>query len=207
MKRNVIVISLLLVLLAGSISIIYSNYSIGKDLDNLLVLAIEKYYDGVPFIYTYDLDTCKLTKITKLTGYKPVWTKGKKKIVFSDDREYDPSVLGSPSSYSDIYVINGDGTEEKRLTDNKVSEDNSNKVAIFSMKLDGSNKTRIMDSQFDLTLDISPDGTEIVFDTDNGIYKYNIKESSTKQLIEAEEVGIYYSRVPNGHLMVKRLFL
>src|SRR5690554_6094904 len=119
-----IILLLLLLFLLGSASIVScSNCKESKELDNLIVLSIKEYYEGVPYIYTYNLKTEQLQKITKLSGYNPVWTKEKQMIVFNDDREYDPSIISSPSTNSDIYVINRDGTDEKRITDNKVSYD------------------------------------------------------------------------------------
>jgi len=200
--------------LVGKANIISSDSNYTEGLDNLIVLSIEQFYEGIPYIYTYDLKTGQLQKVTNQSGYNPVWTKDKQKIVFSADREYDPSIIDSPSSNSDIYIINIDGTNEIKITDNKVSyrpgtnkvnnlifyvtelpEDDFDKVAIIAVDLNNDNsKTIVLESEYYLTFDVSPDSQEIVFDTDYGVYWYNINKSSIKKLIEAE--GFYYYASP-----------
>lgn len=51
------------------------------------------------------------------------------------------------------------------------------------------------------TLELSPDGKELVFSTYDGIYKYRINNGKLEKLKAAEEIGIYYANPkysPNG---------
>jgi Tol biopolymer transport system component len=218
-KKIVLLFSIMI--LVGSVHIAGSDNNYISELDNPLVLSIEQYDDLYGYIYLYYMNTGELQKISMFSGYGPVWDSRKEKIVFGTDRDYDPYEIGDPPYNPDIYIINRDGTGEKRLTDNKISYgqtvckfndqifyitdfiDEKGKIKkICSMDLAGDNKKEIFNSELDITtLELSPDGKELVFSTYDGIYKYRINNGKLEKLKAAEEIGIYYANPkysPNG---------
>lgn len=69
-----------------------------------------------PDIYVFDLITEENTRITSGPGYNesPSWSPDGKRIIFSSDRDY--AQADTMRYRKDLYIINSDGTGEKRLT-------------------------------------------------------------------------------------------
>jgi TolB protein len=99
-------------------------------------LAFESDREGRPRIYTIDLSTGKITRLTQGGEWRdenPRWSPDGKRIAFASTRQ---------SSSFDIFVMNADGTSIERLTDNPAIEhdptwDSDGRSIIFSGERDG----------------------------------------------------------------------
>ena len=95
-------------------------------------------------IYLIDVNSRELRRITTHKGgeYNPAWSPDGRKIFFVSDREEDPG----------IYVVNGDGSDERHLITTVYGDYNMMNVSYWT------------------TFQISPDGEEIVFASDEDGY-------------------------------------
>lgn len=124
-------------------------------------------------IYIYNLKTNELINLTNdiFSDNDPIWTPDSKKIIFTSDREnyINPSMIPSDFMMSnhnykqlDLYIINTETKEIKRLTDWPFSNERYPVV--------------------------SPDGKEILFISDkngiNNIYKKSIAKADSSDAVE-----------------------
>jgi Tol biopolymer transport system component len=153
-------------------------------------IAFESTRDGWDNIYTMNNDGTEIVKLTN-SHYDsfPVWSPDGNQIAFSSARETSPN--GSRSS--EVWVMNSDGTGQKRLTDLSApclspawSPDSTHIVyvcdayknsGIYIMDSDGSNPIKI--SSIGNSPRWSPDGLKIVFEYNWDIYV--MESDGTKQ--------------------------
>jgi Tol biopolymer transport system component len=164
--------------------------------------------DGTGFsvIAVMDPDGSNRVVVSTTQGEKPTWSvaadsDGDGVADFRDNCPsfYNPEKIAFRSDVSgnfDIYVVNADGTERTRLTDDPAGDSepvfspNASKIAfsstrdgdaeIYLMDADGSNQIRLTDVPgIDSTPAFSPDGSQVVFKStrnnlDGEIYLMNI---------------------------------
>lgn len=136
------------------------------------------------------------------------------KIAFSSDRDGN----------EEIYIMNGDGTEQTRITNNPASDggpdwspdrskiafvsDRDGNEEIYTMNADGTNPTRLTNNNVkDESPAWSPDGTKIAFVswTDNmpNIYVMDADGRNVTQLTTKDEGnGFAPTWFPDGHRLV-----
>ncbi len=142
-------------------------------------IAFSSYRDGNSDIYTMEADGSDVQRLTALAG-SPRWSPDGKKIAFVRGLGIVDGIY-----VANIYVMNADGTNQTRLTNNSVSDTSpewspdgtrivfesrrqfvatSGNSQIYVMNADGSNQTRLTNNTgLDLFPKWSPDGTRIVF--------------------------------------------
>lgn len=113
----------------------FDIFSIGSNGNNKIKLSNDEYFeeslslspDGTKVLYSsgqldstafevffLDLNTLKTSQLTENMSYgrMPLWAEGGKKIVFNSDKE----------GYSEIFIMNIDGSAEKNLTNNDIED-------------------------------------------------------------------------------------
>jgi len=144
---------------------------------------------------------------------------GSGRIAFSSSRdELNPDSCGS-NCITEIYVMNADGSEQTRLTNNQASDfgpawsPDGKRIAfasnldgnyeIYVMNADGSGQTRLTNNQADdYDLAWSPDGNRIAFasnlDGNYEIYVMNIDGSGQTRLTNNQASDFYPAWSPDG---------
>jgi hypothetical protein len=161
--------------------------------------------DGNPEIYIINPDGSGLTRLTDHPDgdYSPSWSPDGNQIAFSSARDDPrrPEDIYYPYQLHEVYVMNADGSGEKRLTydtgDDPAWSPDSQWIAfvsrqdqnfeIFVMKADGSDLTRLTNHPAnDGSPTWSPDGRQIAFssslDGSSDIYVMNADGAGLTQL-------------------------
>ncbi len=134
------------------------------------------------------------------------------KIVFSSGRD---------GVDLEIYVMNGDGTNQTRLTNNSVADKDpafssdgsrivySSNRDIYVMNADGSNKVALTNDGFasdETDPAFSPDGARIAYASDSQIYTMNAFDGTDKRRLTngafQNEQNLYLSYSPDGNRIV-----
>jgi Tol biopolymer transport system component len=180
-------------------------------------------------IYVMNADGSNQTRLTNNSSYDsgPSWSPDGSKIAFVSDRHLPPPPpIGPPPAgpgHTDIYVMNSDGSNPVRLTNNTFSEgqpdwspdgskitfisDRDGNTEIYVMSADGSNQTRLTNNTaFDSGPSWSPDGSKIAFDTDRDggteadveIYSMNADGSNQTRLTNNASLDAEPSWSPDG---------
>jgi Tol biopolymer transport system component len=176
-------------------------------------------------IYTVNPDGTNLTNLTADTSTsvsegEPAWSPDGTKIAFSSDLNNK-----SPGYLDDIYVMDADGSNPKRLTNNDYREqfvgswspDGAKMVLscyrtvwghneICRADADGSNNIRLTTSENSEAPAWSPDGTKIAFTGSGGIHTMNPDGSNQTRVTAGGDQGdwspdgtkIAYTRYPSG---------
>ena len=186
--------------------------------------------DGDFKIYVMNADGSGVTRLTDSVGRdsQPRWSPDGQRIVFESDRD-DPDPNDDERIFN-IYVMNADGSEVTRLTDNPAWDfkprwsPDGQRIAfgsyrddgdsdIYVMNADGSGEARLTDSPaHDFGPKWSPDGQRIVFtsrrherEDPNGIiwslYVINADGSGETRLTDHSAIDIDADWSPNGRLI------
>ncbi|RJQ39928.1 MAG: DUF5050 domain-containing protein [Dehalococcoidia bacterium] len=143
-------------------------------------------------LFTINDDGTRKVSLTDLRAYEPAWSPNGSKIAFQSWENDLP----------EIYMMDADGSNLVRLTDNSAYDDypawspDGSKIVfvsdrdgnneIYVMNADGSNQRRLTNSPESDTFPVwSPDGTKILFQSDRsgrGIYVMNSDGTSVSKL-------------------------
>jgi len=137
----------------------YFEESLSLSPDGTKVLYSSGQLDSTAFeVFVLDLNTLKTSQLTENMSYgrMPLWAEGGKKIVFNSDKE----------GYSEIFLMNIDGSAVKNLTNNDIE---------------------------DSLINISPDGYGIFYqnfkeDGSSELMMYDLKNSNIVNIMKVEEV-------------------
>ena len=147
-------------------------------------IAFSSNRDGNREIYVMDVDGKNQHRLTnnRHEDWSPVWSPDGKRIVFVSDRDGHPDII--PGWFtSEIYVMDADGGNEQRLTENRRNDDtpswspDGKRIAfasdrkghfvnfeIYVMDADGGNQRRLTENRaWDRFPSWSPDGERIAF--------------------------------------------
>ena len=152
-------------------------------------------------IYTANSDGSNLVALTNTQREtEPMWSPDGSKIVFQTSRD----ILTAP----EIYVMNADGTNQIRLTNNTVQDlypsfspdgakilfvsQRDGNPEIYAMNADGTNQTRLTNNTTaDETPTYSPDGAKIVFtrlvSNTGNLFTMNADGSNAAQITNAPQ--------------------
>lgn len=173
-------------------------------------------YRGENSLYIRTLDENSPRTRLGIQGDNPRWSPDGTKIVF----DYSPDGV-----WSDIYVVNADGTGLRQLTHtldtdaHPVWSPDGNRIVFFSnrdgnyeiyvMKFDGTNQIRLTNNTFtDQSPVWSPNGSEIAFDSyrngNTDIYVINSDGTNERRLTDYDGSDNYVEWSPNTQLAFVR---
>lgn len=177
--------------------------------------------DGNPEIYIMKPDGSEVRRLTNDPGFddSPTISPDGSQVAFLTAR-HDPNPR-FPNLKYEIYVINSDGSNLRRLTDTESAEDhpawspNGKKIMfdadydgdgfyeIYTLDVDGSNLTRLTSSAAnDQFADWSPDGSQIAFSSDrNGnwdIFVMDEDGGNQRPLTDSPEWELFPAWSPDG---------
>ena len=172
----------------------YDNYEPSWSPDGTkLVFVSNKSGEGRYDIYTMNVTGTNPVRITTINNadsyFTPFWSPSGSKIIFTGERDGN----------QDIYVINAEGSNQTRLTDNPAIDwgphwspdgskivfgsDRNGNHDIYVMNADGSNPVNLTNnSASDITPAWSPDGKKIAFARNETIWVMNSDGSMQTQL-------------------------
>jgi Tol biopolymer transport system component len=141
------------------------------------------------------------------SDFRPTWSPNGKKVAFRTNR-HEPNPLTCSHCNDEIYVMNADGTDQTRLTNDPgfdfapswspdgtkmaFGSDRDGDFEVYVMNSDGSSLAKITDNEYsDSSPDWSPDGKTLAFasdrDGDSEIYVMNVDGSGQKPVTENED--------------------
>jgi Tol biopolymer transport system component len=169
-------------------------------------IVFESNKDGKSAIYMIRKDGTELKKLTadESNNVQPRWSRNGRQVVFTSNR----------SGKSQLYIMNSDGSNQRRITndsENNYVPDLSLKVNklifvskdIFTIDLDGANKTRLSDGSGDYESPRwSPDGKFILFVKADFIPKETVEKLS--KMSREERIGIFAEKDKSNEIFVMK---
>ena len=184
-------------------------------------LAFYSDRDGNPEIYVMSIDGSGLARLTNDPGFddSPALSPDGRQVAFLTAR-HDPTPQ-FPNLKYEIYVMNADGSNQRRLTTTEAAEDHpawspdgrwisfdadydgDGFYEIYILQPDGSNLTRLTSGSYnDQFADWSPDGKKIAFSSDrNGnwdIFVMNSAGSNQQPLTGSPNWELFPAWSPDG---------
>ncbi len=188
-------------------------------LDGLIVFYSDR--DGNPEIYTMNADGSNVTRLTDDPAFddSPALSPDGARIAFLTAR-HDPNPQFPHLEY-EIYVMDADGSNPRRLTETETAEDHpawspdgtqilfdadydgDGFYEIYTMNADGSDVTRLTSNQAnDQFADWSSDGSQIAFSSDrNGNWDIFVMEadgSNQRALTDSPDWELFPAWSPDG---------
>ena len=181
-------------------------------------------YDGHQSIHIMDSDGTNETRLTENNRHdaSPTWSPDGRRIAYVPQlREDNRLRLDADGLNSEIYVMDADGSNKKRLTQH-VEDDwvptwspdsqsiaflsaRNSSIAIYIMDADGSNKKRLTQNNRSLDPAWSPDGTRIAYGSlhsvDDGLYEIYVMDAdgyNKKRLTWSEGYDVSPTWSPDG---------
>lgn len=165
-------------------------------------IAFESGPDGRLSIFTVGIDGDHLTRLTDDTynDEGPVWSPDGDRIAFYSNRHAE---RGSRPVSLQVYVMNADGSDQRRLTDESSALDYSvtwspdgtrlafqsrpeidpGVLSLYVIGLDGTGRTRVTDGRFDDRSPAwSPDGSSILFMRSPPLYAFFRNQTREERL-------------------------
>ena len=185
------------------------------------VIAFYSDRDGNPEIYTYDVSTAEVTRLTDDPAFddSPALSPDGSRIVFLTAR-HDPKPV-FPNLKYEMYVMNVDGGNLQRLTSTDAAEDHPSwspdgerilfdadydedgDYEIYAMDADGSNLMRLtFNDSSDQFADWSPDGEHIAYSSyiagNWDIYVMDADGSNPRRLTDGANWELFPAWSPDG---------
>ena len=188
-------------------------------------IAFVSQRDGNPEIYVMDADGSNQRRLTNNHGddWSPSWSPDGKRIVFFSDRDEHPHPKHGRSTF-EIYVMDADGGNLQRLTENRVDDrdpswsPDGKRIAfmsdrdgadlhfdIYVMDADGGNEQKLTENpNTDRQPSWSPDGKQIAFSSvREGHFSYEIyvmdaDGENQRRLTENLKTDLFPSWSPDG---------
>ncbi len=148
-------------------------------------IVLKSRQDGGPYLYVMDDDGRNSIRLTTFNPLWPVWSPDGMQIAFS--KFLPPGPAGRQRSA--IVIINNDGSNEHRLTDDHEDNLNGNRV-------------------YETSCDWSPDGQHMVFKSSRTgraqIWTINLKTKNLRQLTDTDGLSTFPSWSPDGKYIAYR---
>ncbi len=214
------------VLALGVLALVMSHEGVatGESLDSppgKIVFYSER--DGNAEIYVMDPDGTNLVRLTRNASneFCPDWSPDGTQIAYESDRDDPNPVRCFPNCTSRIYVMDADGTDERRLMDLPGTEghldwspdgrsivfqadrDADGKNEIYVVSAEGGEPRVVIDDGFDDTApDWSPDGTSIAFSSDRGgsldIFVIGVDGTGLRKIVDTGISDYFPDWAPDG---------
>ena len=148
-------------------------------------IVLKSRQDRGPYLYVMDDDGHNSIRLTTISPLWPVWSPDGKQIAFG--KSLPPGPMGRQREA--IVIINNDGSNEHRLTNDHEDNLNGNRI-------------------FETSCDWSPDGQHMVFTSARSgrseIWTINIRTKSLQQLTDTEGSSVFPSWSPDGKYIAYR---
>ena len=148
-------------------------------------IVLKSEQDGSPYLYVMDDDGSNSKRLTTISLSWPVWSPDGEQIAFSKSLPTGPTGLQRKA----IVIINHDGSNEHRLTDDHEDNLNGNRV-------------------FETSCDWSPDGQHMVFHSERSgraeIWTINLKTKRLQQLTNTAGASVFPAWSSDGKYIAYR---
>lgn len=181
-------------------------------------IAFYSHRDGNIEIYAMNADGSDQRRLTtnEFNDYSPAWSPDGSQIVFISDRDDPEADSCTQSCYYQLYIINADGSDERKLVGTdfstlhpdwhpqgaQMSFDSEVNLQgdIYVINADGSDLSLLIEDGF--WADWSPDGSQLVFasrrDGSIELYLANADGSDQRRLTQNDRFEVFPDWSPDG---------